>query len=1252
MIDNKFRHENQMSHADMHDKKMPNLFCMMWSIRWVLWSTHRLPHIVVLTCFALILSSCDSHAPEGTDVRTTTAAEFDYRIVVGKVDQKWRDHYQRDDFRGALSALQSGLQLSRKWNDRKVESRFLANLGVVYAKRGQDPKALDYYQRALAIMREIGDREDEGTILANIGELYSQLDQYAKAIEYYKEAVAIKREIGDRKGEWMILNNIGAVYNHVGHVDRNLDQYPYPVVESSYPLALEYYQQALTITRTLGDREGEGKILRNIGRVYLKEGQDSDALEYYQQALAINREIRDREGEGTILQEIGEQYSQLNQYSKALESYQQALAIKHEIRDREGEGTLLSNIGQLYSQLDQYSEARKYFQQALAIMREVGDREGEGMILNNLGALYSQTEEYPKALDSYEEALEITRENSILAKEVETNIGYLHLLQGEYAKVLAIFERIKRPTPLGWYYLKVEDYAKAHDFFSESLRKIREGVDSPHLPGPVDRLLTPLIGLGLASEGLADHDETRPVTKYWMMKKAHSNYQEAIALIEAQRDQFPRAQRHDFFQGKKVMGMFTRLTPYEGLTRIAVKQGQVGMGFHWSEHTKARILMEDLAAQGMEHAIRLPDDLAVQEDALDREVAAAYRMIQGTRIGNSIFRRVVGGTRGDSNQTLSQDHPTLGEVLREQVNREIPVSKQKPRKQGFSYFSPDSSIPVEGQGQSILKQGEAEWMALEGKKKAFIAELRQAHPQYAAIKYPKPIQIEDLQLAPHEVLIEYEVTDRSTLAWLVKGGEVLKTLQIPVDRKTLTERVKHYHSSFVDVTTAADLKQFDPKEGQALYELLLADLMPHLEPGDELVIVPDEILGILPFDTLPVEVPEQLRIVDGPYGPYHPDVPYLGERFPIRYYQSATTLMLNRTLRQGPSGERLALVVADPVFCKDDEMRLPHQSDAQDPANRSRRMRPMPPVSKDSETPKGEKRFDDCKTFKPLEKTGQLFESLRQSYGSEIVDGLTRSKASEVELRRHLQLADYRYQIYATHGVIERSNLPGINQPALVLNQVGVTSDAAAADGFLTLTDVMGLRMNTDLAALIACETGAGEELRGEGVQNMGRAFLYAGTRSVLMSLWSVEEGASVLLTERLFAHLHAGYDRISALRMAQEDLKNAGYGHPFFWAAFILVGERGEGKRWQPATAPVPTKNLRLTSTSTPSSPGSSSPLSRDEIAILQRLLNRQGYSAGIADGLMGRKTRQAIRTFQKGAGLAMDGRATRSLLERLNAP
>jgi len=103
------------------------------------------------------------------------------------------------------------------------------------------------------------------------------------------------------------------------------------------------------------------------------------------------------------------------------------------------------------------------------------------------------------------------------------------------------------------------------------------------------------------------------------------------------------------------------------------------------------------------------------------------------------------------------------------------------------------------------------------------------------------------------------------------------------------------------------------------------------------------------------------------------------------------------------------------------------------------------------------------------------------------------------------------------------------------------------------------VQLTADLVVLSACQTGLGNLRQAEGSVGLQRAFLAKGARSVLVSLWSVDDRATRLLMERFYAHWLGGASPVSkaeALRRAQGDLRRtAGYAHPRYWAAFQLVG-------------------------------------------------------------------------------------------------
>jgi tetratricopeptide (TPR) repeat protein len=118
------------------------------------------------------------------------------------------------------------------------------------------------------------------------------------------------------------------------------------------------------------------------------------------------------------------------------------------------------------------------------------------------------------------------------------------------------------------------------------------------------------------------------------------------------------------------------------------------------------------------------------------------------------------------------------------------------------------------------------------------------------------------------------------------------------------------------------------------------------------------------------------------------------------------------------------------------------------------------------------------------------------------------------------------------------------------------------ADGPMTATDVFNLKLNASLVTLSACQSGASAVGGGDELVGFSRAFLYAGAASLLMTLWRVEDQATTYLMDRFYQTLLAGQRKPAALRQAQLALLHGQdgdrYRHPYFWAPFFLVGERG----------------------------------------------------------------------------------------------
>jgi len=148
-------------------------------------------------------------------------------------------------------------------------------------------------------------------------------------------------------------------------------------------------------------------------------------------------------------------------------------------------------------------------------------------------------------------------------------------------------------------------------------------------------------------------------------------------------------------------------------------------------------------------------------------------------------------------------------------------------------------------------------------------------------------------------------------------------------------------------------------------------------------------------------------------------------------------------------------------------------------------------------------------------------------------------------------LDQFRILHLAVHGFAD-TQYP--ERSALVLGADPQSSD----DGLLQVREIIRLRLNAELTTLSACDSGVGKLQGQEGISNLVEAFLVAGSKSVVASLWSADDTFASALMEQFYRRLAQGEDTSSALRNAKLDLLTK-YGDqvsPFYWAAFIAVGE------------------------------------------------------------------------------------------------
>ena len=314
------------------------------------------------------------------------------------------------DYAAAIRATQKAIELAQAVGDLAVQAEGYLQWGQAHLRQADYSAARKQLERVLLLTRatRVSDTQSKALVtsllhleagaLRHLGNASLYQSDYGGARDYYQQSLHLYCEIGDWQGKGQALGNLGIVYGYLGDALK----------------AIEYHEQYLTIAHEIGDRRGKGQALCNLGLAYADLGDAPKAIEYNKQALVILREMGDRWGEGAILGNLGEAYAALGDACKAIEHNEQSLVIAREIGDRHWEGCALSNLGDAYLALSQSStggdethRAIEFYDQALVILREIGAQRDEGETLWGKSQAFVQLSDCAQAITQAQSALEI-----------------------------------------------------------------------------------------------------------------------------------------------------------------------------------------------------------------------------------------------------------------------------------------------------------------------------------------------------------------------------------------------------------------------------------------------------------------------------------------------------------------------------------------------------------------------------------------------------------------------------------------------------------------------------------------------------------------------------------------------------------------------------------------------------------------------------------------------------------------------------
>ena len=602
----------------------------------------------------------------------------------------------------------------------------------------------------------------------------------------------------------------------------------------------------------------------------------------------------------------------------------------------------------------------------------------------------------------------------------------------------------------------------------------------------------------------------------------------------------------------------------------AEARGMLGMAMATNGQTAAAIELFELAVPVLATRSRAADDQDGSVSARDQRVRLileAYMRILADRGGATAVAGTFGlaeAARGrsvvralaESAARAATSDPALAELAR----REQDAQRQIGALNGL--LANAISARAEERDPAAIEALRRRIDTLRDERARSMEEIERRFPDYANLVNPKPATIEDARkgLRSGEALIAtYSAEDR-TYVWAVPRQGAPGFVAAGTGRAALEAAILGLRKALdPQAESLDDIPAFDFAGAHKLYADLLKPTEMVWAQAKSLFVVPHGPLGQISLGLLPTTPVAAQRRGTEPFSEYR-QVPWLVRKVAVVQLPSVSSLATLRSLPSGRSDRRPFLGFGDPWFSREqaEEARAAPQIAMR---GSKIRLRNAPKTGTELES--------QLNQLPRLPETAEEVRNIALALKADVSRDVLIGSAANKGRARQMNLSGYKVVMFATHGLIP-GDLTGLSQPALALTGAEVIPEGG--NGLLTMEDILSLKLDADWVVLSACNTASGQGAGAEAISGLGRAFFYAGTRSLLVSNWPVETSSAQKLTTDLFARQSAdpSLERAEALRQAMLALIEGpgatdaagksmfSYAHPIFWAAFTLVGDGG----------------------------------------------------------------------------------------------
>lgn len=985
--------------------------------------------------------------------------------------------------------------------------------------------AIAKFKEAMVLLEGLGDPRPLSEIKLTIGRIYLELGEERQAENYFNESLLLIDEIGNSTEKLTNLNYISNIYQQVGNKQKTLEylQKALPLYQEldnpaqnaeifnklalvshqvgEIPQALEYLKQALPLYRQIDDRPGEAKVLYNLGITYLNVGDKQQALEYSQQALVLLGEQGNKIQEAATLNNLGSVYWSTGEMKQAIEYYDRASDIYAQQKNLKYQAITLNNLGSVYWATGEQQQALDIYEKALSLHRQVddGDREGEASVLHNLGTVYEALGENKKAIEYLKLSLSLHErgQNPAAASVTLSAIG----------------------TMLGKSEEALEYFQKALSLTRETGKRSQEAVTLHSIAYFYDLV-------GKSEEALEYYNQALPIRKEVGDRSGLASTLNNMAKIYSDLG--------DNLQAIEYYNQALQLNQTAGNRR-----GEANTNFNLAFIEKQQGNL-DQSLEQIESAISIVEELRTKIDSAELRtsyfatVQDYYKFyidllmeLHKQNPKQGFDAKALNASESSRARTLLELLTEANANIRQGVDPKLLQQEQTLLQKLDTTEKRRIELVKGNHTPEQLEKIKLEFSTLQTEYKQLQNQIKQNSPRYAALKYPQPLNLKKIQqqvLDNDTILLEYSLGEDRSYLWAVTKNSIT-SYELPPQAE-----VEAAAQQFIDMLTAPHLRtspQDLPNAAKALSEIILKPVALQLK-NKRLLIVSDGILQYIPFAAL--SAPGK-------------NIPLIVEH-EIVNLPSASTIAItrNQTANRQPAPKTIA-ILADPVFGDDDErIQEKGKSNNPDETVSTLRGRQMTRAARGGSV--NWERLPGTR-IEAEAIVAQVPDETQRTYALDF--SASREKATSEELNQ------YKFIHFATHGFLNTTQ-PELS--GIVMSLVDKNGDRQ--NGFLYLQDVFNLKLSAELIVLSACETGLGEEVKGEGIVGLTRGFMYAGAPRVVVSLWKVNDEATAKLMTLFYQKMLVDKMKpVEALRDAQiEMLSSQEWQDAEYWAAFTLQGE------------------------------------------------------------------------------------------------